>query len=503
MSKYKDFQGKSLDDAIREACEYYGVEREKLEIEILNDAKMGIFGLVGVKKASIRAARVQLGESVTSLLDEGNAAEPAHGAAKREGNIEEPAREASDSGRHGNTHKGRNERTERTERNGGRQNTARGQREPGNTAAGEDSYAPQKQARVQHGRPIPNGRKEAVSTGVEDASPQDISGAEGPRSGNRRGNQQDNRPEGRRDPRNGNRSPRTDSRGGRSQNSRNDRSADKNGAGWGKDQPDTEGRSHSGNQPLDSGYSQDIAGDSLREDMPEFRLEGCDEAHLFATVAEVVQRLVGPIVGEVPCAVEICGSRVRASVDCGEASGLLVGREGQTLASVQYLAARIIAKQLGGSLRLQIDAGNYRERQDDKLKELALALAEKARTTHRSQSTRPLSAYQRRIVHLALEGDTSVQTHSKGEGAQRRVIIQVKRNGQKSPDGEAAETVTPADAGNYADNGATSPDTRHNALNTTGTAHSAERGLVHGDMYTGSPEGMAASSYGSGVAEDV
>ncbi|MDL2316471.1 Jag N-terminal domain-containing protein, partial [Desulfovibrio sp. OttesenSCG-928-A18] len=66
--QYKEFQGKSLDDAIREACEYYGVAREKLEIEIVSDAKSGIFGLVGAKKATIKAARVQLEGTVSSLL---------------------------------------------------------------------------------------------------------------------------------------------------------------------------------------------------------------------------------------------------------------------------------------------------------------------------------------------------------------------------------------------------------------------------------------------------
>ena len=181
--------------------------------------------------------------------------------------------------------------------------------------------------------------------------------------------------------------------------------------------------------------------------MPEFPLETCDRDELVAVVCGVVQRLVEPIVGQVPCSVEIHDSRVRASVDCGEASGLLVGREGTTLAAVQYLAARIIAKRIGGSLRLQIDAGNYRERQDDRLKEMALSLAERAKATRRPQSTRPLSAYQRRIIHLALEGDDAVQTHSKGEGTQRRVIIQPKRAPRgKEAEAPAREMQEPQDA---------------------------------------------------------
>jgi spoIIIJ-associated protein len=121
--------------------------------------------------------------------------------------------------------------------------------------------------------------------------------------------------------------------------------------------------------------------------------------------------------------VEIGNDRARVSLDCGDAAGLLVGRDGQTLAAVQYLAARIVGRKIGGALRLHIDAGHYRERQDDRLKELALSLAAKVKKTRKPQSTRPLSAYQRRIVHLALEPDPDVSTRSKGEGAQRRVVV--------------------------------------------------------------------------------
>jgi spoIIIJ-associated protein len=134
---------------------------------------------------------------------------------------------------------------------------------------------------------------------------------------------------------------------------------------------------------------------------------------------------------------------VRVRIDCGEDPGLLVGRDGHTLAAVQYLASRIIARRIGGSLRMQIDAANYRAQQDGRLKELALSLAERAKSTRRPQSTRPLSAYQRRIVHLTLEGDETVQTRSKGEGAQRRVIIQLKRAGRGKEAGTPARDDNP------------------------------------------------------------
>ena len=68
MEGFKEFQGKDLDGAIEEACGYFNTAREKLEIEIVQDAKSGIFGIVGARKAKVRARRVQLRETVESIL---------------------------------------------------------------------------------------------------------------------------------------------------------------------------------------------------------------------------------------------------------------------------------------------------------------------------------------------------------------------------------------------------------------------------------------------------
>lgn len=68
MEGFKEFQGKDLCGAIEEACGYFNTAREKLEIEIVQDAKSGIFGIVGARKAKVRARRVQLRETVESIL---------------------------------------------------------------------------------------------------------------------------------------------------------------------------------------------------------------------------------------------------------------------------------------------------------------------------------------------------------------------------------------------------------------------------------------------------
>ena len=107
--------------------------------------------------------------------------------------------------------------------------------------------------------------------------------------------------------------------------------------------------------------------------------------------------------------------------------GLLIGREGQTLASLQYLASRVVSRGMNAAVRVQLDAGRYRQRQDEKLGEMALALAEKVRQTGRSYSTRPLSSYHRRIVHLCLQDAEEVQTRSSGDGPMKRVVIMRRR----------------------------------------------------------------------------
>ena len=68
MEGFKEFHGKDLDDAIRQACDYFAVAREKLEIDIIQDSKSGIFGIVGVRKALIKARRVQMREALGAAL---------------------------------------------------------------------------------------------------------------------------------------------------------------------------------------------------------------------------------------------------------------------------------------------------------------------------------------------------------------------------------------------------------------------------------------------------
>ena len=397
MSQSKEFQGRSLDEAIQEACDFYGVPREKLEIEILSDAKSGIFGLVGVKKAVIRASKVSLPGTVASLLDEDDRKDAAKGRQRKQDRDEagSAARSATRSATHSAPH-------------------SDGRSAPRAVPAGADTEgggAGGNKRRDQSPRK-PRRPDAASSAGASPASPA-VSPAASPAPVRERAIRDDGRPAAGQD-------AAARQEGGHSSSGR-----------------ERGGTAASGPAPKKDAFESAPAEyelDENREDLPEFSLDDCDRDTLFALVREVVLTLVAPIVGPVPCTVELAGKRVRAALDCGEAAGLLVGRDGQTLAAVQYLAARIVSRKLGGAVRLQIDAGKYRERQDDKLRELALSLAAKVRESGRPQSTRPLSAYQRRIVHLALEHEEGVTTRSKGEGPQRRVVVSLAREDAEEKD---------------------------------------------------------------------
>lgn len=152
---------------------------------------------------------------------------------------------------------------------------------------------------------------------------------------------------------------------------------------------------------------------------------------LIALVSEVVQRLISCIVDETDLDISMEPSgRVNVSIKDDEHSGLLIGREGQTLSAIQYLANRIVAKRWPDPVRIQLDTGDYRDRQDDNLRQLALHLADKAKNQNRVQSTKPLSSYHRRVVHMALQSDDTISTRSKGDGPLKRVLILPKRGGR-------------------------------------------------------------------------
>ena len=111
----------------------------------------------------------------------------------------------------------------------------------------------------------------------------------------------------------------------------------------------------------------------------------------------------------------------------GEDMGVLIGRRGQTLDSLQYLVSLVINKGTSEYVRVKVDTENYRARRKETLENLAKNMAFKVKRTRRPASLEPMNPYERRIIHSALQNDRYVTTHSEGEEPYRKVIITLKR----------------------------------------------------------------------------
>ena len=507
MEGFKEFQGKDLDGAIEEACGYFNTAREKLEIEIVQDAKSGIFGIVGARKAKVRARRVQLREAVDSILGRkgGDNAASAQGAAQ--GSVQsseqgsgQPANQAGgdeapasaetrkNGGRpapavvpapastgaeapvasaqkpaEAQAEKGRDEGRDRTRQEP--RSAERGPDQRGQDQRGQDSRAPrgqQQDDRRNRGRnrnrppsldsyeseealdaacngnvlekpaDKPFDRRNDRNDRNDRNGKQDRNGSK-PTSRNGRNDRNDRRD---RTGRNGEVDEAveagnvTESAARESRSRRNDARSEGRGNGRGDTRP-----THRDGARPERASKTDAALDGLEEDfdaagegLPVTPLEQLDAAKLEALVGDTVRKLIRPITGdEVAIAIKIGGGRVYVGIECDEDSGLLIGREGQTLAALQYMISRIVSRGMNAAVRVQLDAGEYRRRQDEKLREMALALADKVRQSGRSYSTRPLSSYHRRIVHVCLQEAADVQTRSTGDGPMKRVVIMRKK----------------------------------------------------------------------------
>lgn len=111
----------------------------------------------------------------------------------------------------------------------------------------------------------------------------------------------------------------------------------------------------------------------------------------------------------------------------GDDMGILIGKRGQTLDALQYLANRVANKHQDGYVRVKLDTENYRARREETLKHLAKNIAHKVKRNRRPVVLEPMNPYERRIIHSALQSDPYVTTHSEGEEPYRKVVVTLKR----------------------------------------------------------------------------
>ena len=439
MKGAKEFTGRSLDEAIQSACKYYDLPREKLEVEIINDSKTGIFGLVGAKKAKIMAREASVREYAPDLSQERpeaktspveatntEALEP--GQIKRQPVPKSELKQAS---------WGRNKRQPELELSAKNPDAAPLETESNRTATAHEIEKPAQErsrrsrssknissrsrershdARSLHGEEESAERGQARSSLGADESPETASSrrteARGRRSEGRSRLKRERQPERKE-------SPEADPTLNEARLS---------GASW--SQPDRLGTG-SGKQTeeqycLEFPLEPDASENNLKN------LEDIDQEKAIALVKETLGKLLEPLCSQVEIDARIGDGRLEASIDSTDGSGLIIGREGQTLSALQYIVSRIISRRLEASVNVHLDTGAYKERQEQKLRELALRLAERVKETGRTQYTRPLSSYHRRIIHILLQDDEVIETRSKGDGAMKRVYIFIRPSEQNA-----------------------------------------------------------------------
>ena len=146
------------------------------------------------------------------------------------------------------------------------------------------------------------------------------------------------------------------------------------------------------------------------------------DAALLEEAREVLENILAHI--QIPATVEAnwVENRIRLNI-ASNGSGLLIGKRGQTLHALQFIVNKIFNRQGSKKAHIIIDTENYRERRRKALTEVALNLANRAKKSGRPATSSPLSAYDRRIIHLAVKDDRQVRTKSKGDGALRKVVV--------------------------------------------------------------------------------
>ena len=175
---------------------------------------------------------------------------------------------------------------------------------------------------------------------------------------------------------------------------------------------------------------------NVREEKPEVKSEPKKEAELAKVEPQTIETCE-KFIYDVMNAMGMDDVKVTSVVDEegalsinmeGSNMGILIGKRGQTLDSLQYLTNRVANKMQDGYVRVKLDTEDYRRRRKETLENLAKNIASKVKRTRKTVSLEPMNPYERRIIHSALQSDPAVSTHSEGEEPYRRVVVTLVRN---------------------------------------------------------------------------
>ena len=182
-------------------------------------------------------------------------------------------------------------------------------------------------------------------------------------------------------------------------------------------------------EPVEEPVVEEVEEKPVKKEVPKREVE-------LAPVEDATKEACVKFVKDVLAAMNMNDVEVKAEIDeegalsitmDGKNMGILIGKRGQTLDSLQYLTNRVANKMQDGYVRVKLDTEDYRRRRKQTLENLAKNIASKVKRTRRSVSLEPMNPYERRIIHSALQSDSAVSTHSEGEEPYRRVVVTLVR----------------------------------------------------------------------------
>jgi len=174
-----------------------------------------------------------------------------------------------------------------------------------------------------------------------------------------------------------------------------------------------------------------IVVEEKREEIPVAKLAVApvEAASVEEKTREFLEKLFHAMKVEVKIDLQYNESTKNMDIDLsGDDMGILIGKRGQTLDSLQYLTSLYVNKESDSYIRVKMDTENYRERRKETLEHLAKNIAYKVKRTRKPVSLEPMNPYERRIIHSALQNDRYVYTKSEGEEPYRKVVIMLKRS---------------------------------------------------------------------------
>jgi spoIIIJ-associated protein len=167
-------------------------------------------------------------------------------------------------------------------------------------------------------------------------------------------------------------------------------------------------------------------------------LREASEELVLTAAKEILETILERMQEKATVSVRQEDDRISLGIETDDA-GLLIGKQGQTLDALQFLVTKMLAKKSRRKVRISIDVEAYRARHNEALAQLAQKYGDKVKRSGKAITMTPMNPYDRRIVHMALQGDKDLKTMSRGEGLYKKVVISParKKDGQEDAAGPA------------------------------------------------------------------